>query len=296
MCRYAHGPGTEALFKWAPRSWSEISLQSAAVRRRPRRPRRGARRDAALPADVRGIAHRRHGRSITPCPATSPTSTGGCSAASASRPRPSSSIRRGSSRRSTSRTPIRSPGWRTAARSIVSSRAASSARRGRAARVSLIVLDLDRLKEINDTYGHEAGDRALRAVGAVLGSTVRENDLCARFAGDEFVVLLWDSTPEQRSAPRPRAAERGGGLPVRTAAGRAASRSRSAPVRRDSRSTAARSKNCWPRPTSACITTRPAGARATPAGTPRSSRKGRNAQTTADTYLLQLSAISFQHS
>jgi diguanylate cyclase (GGDEF)-like protein len=65
--------------------------------------------------------------------------------------------------------------------------------------VSLIVLDLDRLKEINDTYGHEAGDRALRAVGTVLGSTIRDNDLCARFAGDEFVVLLWDTTPEQET-------------------------------------------------------------------------------------------------
>jgi diguanylate cyclase (GGDEF)-like protein len=57
---------------------------------------------------------------------------------------------------------------------------------------SLVVLDLDRLKEINDTFGHEAGDRALQAVGSVLRSTVREEDLCARFAGDEFVVVLWD--------------------------------------------------------------------------------------------------------
>lgn len=56
---------------------------------------------------------------------------------------------------------------------------------------SVIVLDLDRLKEINDTYGHEAGDRALRAVGVVLRSTVRQSDLCARFAGDEFMVVLW---------------------------------------------------------------------------------------------------------
>ena len=63
----------------------------------------------------------------------------------------------------------------------------------------MVVLDLDRLKEINDTYGHEAGDRALRAVGAVLGSTVHENDLCARFAGDEFVVVLWDCSPEQET-------------------------------------------------------------------------------------------------
>ena len=59
-----------------------------------------------------------------------------------------------------------------------------------------MVLDLDRLKEINDTYGHEAGDRALQAIGNVLRSTVRETDLCARFAGDEFVVVLWDCTPE----------------------------------------------------------------------------------------------------
>ena len=58
------------------------------------------------------------------------------------------------------------------------------------------MLDLDRLKQINDTYGHEAGDRALRAVGTVLRSTVRKNDLCARFAGDEFVVLLWDCSAD----------------------------------------------------------------------------------------------------
>jgi diguanylate cyclase (GGDEF)-like protein len=61
---------------------------------------------------------------------------------------------------------------------------------------SLVVLDLDRLKEINDTYGHEAGDRALRAIGTVMRSTVRETDLCARFAGDEFVIVLWDCSPE----------------------------------------------------------------------------------------------------
>src|SRR5262249_60882380 len=60
---------------------------------------------------------------------------------------------------------------------------------------SVVVLDLDRLKEINDTYGHEAGDRALRSVGNVLRSTVRQNDLCARFAGDEFIVVLCDCTP-----------------------------------------------------------------------------------------------------
>src|SRR5687768_17846097 len=62
--------------------------------------------------------------------------------------------------------------------------------------ISVVVLDMDRLKEINDTYGHEAGDRALRAVGDVLRATVRQNDLCARFAGDEFIVTLWNCSPE----------------------------------------------------------------------------------------------------
>ena len=65
--------------------------------------------------------------------------------------------------------------------------------------VGVVVLDMDRLKEINDTYGHEAGDRALRAIGSVLRSTVRQNDLCARFAGDEFVVILWDCTAEHEA-------------------------------------------------------------------------------------------------
>jgi diguanylate cyclase (GGDEF)-like protein len=64
---------------------------------------------------------------------------------------------------------------------------------------SVVVLDLDRLKEINDTYGHEAGDRALRAVGSTLRATVRQNDLCARFAGDEFIVVLWDCSPEHEA-------------------------------------------------------------------------------------------------
>jgi diguanylate cyclase (GGDEF)-like protein len=62
-----------------------------------------------------------------------------------------------------------------------------------------VVLDLDRLKEINDTFGHEAGDRAIRTVGDVLRSTVRQTDICARFAGDEFVVILWDHTREHES-------------------------------------------------------------------------------------------------
>ena len=56
--------------------------------------------------------------------------------------------------------------------------------------VSLLVMDLDDFKTINDTCGHQTGDRALRDVAAVLQSTIRPYDMCVRYAGDEFVVVL----------------------------------------------------------------------------------------------------------
>src|ERR1700761_3634679 len=56
--------------------------------------------------------------------------------------------------------------------------------------LSVIYADLDNMKPINDTYGHEAGDAALVEVAAVLGSTLRASDLVARLGGDEFCALL----------------------------------------------------------------------------------------------------------
>jgi diguanylate cyclase (GGDEF)-like protein len=56
--------------------------------------------------------------------------------------------------------------------------------------VSLVVMDLDDFKEINDTHGHRAGDRALREVGRALRSVIRPYDICVRYAGDEFIVVL----------------------------------------------------------------------------------------------------------
>ncbi|MEE8184481.1 MAG: sensor domain-containing diguanylate cyclase [Acidobacteriota bacterium] len=56
--------------------------------------------------------------------------------------------------------------------------------------VSLIFLDLDGFKEVNDQYGHLAGSRALVEVGAVLKGTVRSIDVVSRFGGDEFTVVL----------------------------------------------------------------------------------------------------------
>jgi diguanylate cyclase (GGDEF)-like protein len=55
---------------------------------------------------------------------------------------------------------------------------------------ALVLLDLDEFKTINDTYGHLTGDRALQKVAKVLQTTTRPYDMCIRYGGDEFVVLL----------------------------------------------------------------------------------------------------------
>jgi len=57
-------------------------------------------------------------------------------------------------------------------------------------RLALLFCDLDRLKAINDRYGHAAGDLVIRAVAERLAASVRHADLAARIGGDEFVVLL----------------------------------------------------------------------------------------------------------
>ncbi|HWB13762.1 MAG TPA: GGDEF domain-containing protein [Pirellulales bacterium] len=55
---------------------------------------------------------------------------------------------------------------------------------------ALMLADLDRFKWINDTYGHQAGDRVIAQLGRLLAQLVREGDFVARFGGDEFAVLL----------------------------------------------------------------------------------------------------------
>ena len=58
------------------------------------------------------------------------------------------------------------------------------------AEVALLVMDLDNFKEINDNHGHHVGDRALREVATVLRTGIRPYDICVRYAGDEFIVVL----------------------------------------------------------------------------------------------------------
>jgi diguanylate cyclase (GGDEF)-like protein len=73
--------------------------------------------------------------------------------------------------------------------------------------VGLLLLDLDDLKEINDSRGHDEGDRALRETADRMRRALRAGDVVARMGGDEFVALLTDATPEQAEAAAERLRE-----------------------------------------------------------------------------------------
>ena len=62
---------------------------------------------------------------------------------------------------------------------------------------SLIMLDIDHFKQVNDTYGHPAGDEVIRYLAEIIRRTTRETDICGRFGGEEYVILLPDTDGEQ---------------------------------------------------------------------------------------------------
>lgn len=72
---------------------------------------------------------------------------------------------------------------------------ARSERRGHP--LTVLTLDLDNFKEINDTYGHPAGDQVLQEFASRLNKVIRGSDLAVRLGGDEFLVVLPECTPEQ---------------------------------------------------------------------------------------------------
>lgn len=58
---------------------------------------------------------------------------------------------------------------------------------------SLVMLDIDHFKNINDTYGHQIGDEVIRTLSSIIRQTARETDICGRYGGEEFAILLVDT-------------------------------------------------------------------------------------------------------
>jgi diguanylate cyclase (GGDEF)-like protein len=71
-----------------------------------------------------------------------------------------------------------------------------STRRRADDRLGVLMVDIDRFKRLNDTFGHAVGDHVLRAVAGAIAGAVREDDVPARFGGEEFAVLLRNPSPE----------------------------------------------------------------------------------------------------
>jgi diguanylate cyclase (GGDEF)-like protein/putative nucleotidyltransferase with HDIG domain len=70
------------------------------------------------------------------------------------------------------------------------------------AEVALLVMDVDDFKAINDSHGHHVGDRALREIATVLRTGIRPYDICVRYAGDEFIVVLSGCGTEEAERKR----------------------------------------------------------------------------------------------
>ncbi|MGF1695398.1 GGDEF domain-containing protein [Vibrio lamellibrachiae] len=60
--------------------------------------------------------------------------------------------------------------------------------------LSILLIDIDKFKNINDVYGHQTGDKVLRDIGRILRVETRSNDFCFRYGGEEFLVLLPETT------------------------------------------------------------------------------------------------------
>ncbi len=86
--------------------------------------------------------------------------------------------------------------------------------------MALIVMDLDGFKAINDTYGHHVGDRALREMSLALQGTLRPYDLCVRYAGDEFIIVLTDCSREAAELKRCELQERIGQIEIEVRTGK----------------------------------------------------------------------------
>jgi diguanylate cyclase (GGDEF)-like protein len=62
--------------------------------------------------------------------------------------------------------------------------------------LGILMVDIDHFKNVNDTFGHDAGDAVLRELGAFFQRQIRSEDIACRFGGEEFTIVLHDATPE----------------------------------------------------------------------------------------------------
>jgi diguanylate cyclase (GGDEF)-like protein len=67
---------------------------------------------------------------------------------------------------------------------------------GRSRRICCVMADIDHFKQFNDLYGHAVGDQVLRAVAKTLSAGLRQQDILCRYGGEEFCIMLPDTTPE----------------------------------------------------------------------------------------------------
>jgi diguanylate cyclase (GGDEF)-like protein/putative nucleotidyltransferase with HDIG domain len=86
--------------------------------------------------------------------------------------------------------------------------------------VALMVLDVDDFKGLNDNCGHQVGDNALRQVAATLQDALRPYDLCSRYAGDEFIIVLAECPPELAETKRRELQQRVEDLQIEISPGR----------------------------------------------------------------------------
>ena len=140
--------------------------------------------------------------------------------------------------------------------------------------VSLLVMDLDNFKDINDTYGHHIGDRALRDVAGVLRTAIRPYDICVRYAGDEFIVVLSGCGGEEAERKRVELQRAVDSLPFEPRPGQDAAAGHQRRRGDVSRTTATATKRCSRRPTAGCTATRRAASAQAAAATARSVERG----------------------
>ncbi len=90
----------------------------------------------------------------------------------------------------------------------------------RCGELSVLLLDIDNFKQVNDNYGHQVGDFVLRFVSRRIENSVRDSDIVARYGGEEFIILLPDTPPEIASQVGERIRENIAGHPCETSWGK----------------------------------------------------------------------------